>query len=143
VSDWTVGTLKKYVEALFAERDARYSQRFTDSETATRAALAAAEKAVAKAETASERRFEAVNEFRQTLSDQAATFITRTEAVAIMDRNTERIQELADRINKGEGHTAGNVETRSERRLDAGQVVAYVGLALLLVSVLIAAIALH
>jgi|ERR1051326_2162380 hypothetical protein len=40
-------------------------------------ALTSAEKAITKAETATEKRFEAVNEFRQTLSDQAATFATK------------------------------------------------------------------
>jgi hypothetical protein len=40
-------------------------------------ALTAADKALMKAEAATEKRFEGVNEFRATLSDQAATFVTR------------------------------------------------------------------
>jgi len=40
-------------------------------------ALASADKAVTKAEIATEKRFEAVNEFRAQLTDQAARFITR------------------------------------------------------------------
>jgi hypothetical protein len=131
------------INQLSEEREKRYEQRFADAETATSAALAAAEKAVTKAEIAADKRFESVNEFRQALTDQTGTFITRVEAIAIMDRNTERIQELADRLNKGEGHTAGTVESRTERRLDVGQMVQTAGLVLLAVSVLIAAIALH
>ena len=68
-SEWTVETLK-----------AHYDQRFIDQDRAVQAALNAAEKAVTKAETASEKRFDAVNEFRAQLADQAQTFIPRAEA---------------------------------------------------------------
>lgn len=61
-------SLKEYFEALIGG--------LRDNVTT---AMAAADKAVNKAEQASERRFEGVNEFRQTLSDQAATFVTRNE----------------------------------------------------------------
>jgi hypothetical protein len=106
-SDWTLTTLYMHLLAILEERDKRYGQRFTDLETALRAALAASEKAILKAEMATERRFEAVNEFRSTLSDQAGQFITRSEAEAATARNTERIQELTDRINRSEGRGAG------------------------------------
>jgi hypothetical protein len=49
---------------------------------AVQAALVSAEKAVGKAEVATEKRFESVNEFRAQLSDQAAHFSTRDELVA-------------------------------------------------------------
>jgi len=39
----------------------------------------AAERAINKAEAAAEKRFDNVNEFRRTLSDQTAQFVTRTE----------------------------------------------------------------
>lgn len=77
---WTFDTLKQYIDAKFTEADKRYEQRFMDSGTAVNAALQAAEKAVTKAEAASEKRFESVNEFRGTLTDQARTFIPRAEA---------------------------------------------------------------
>ncbi len=63
------------------ERDRQYGQRFDAQEKAVAAALAAAKEAVVKAETAAEKRFDSVNEFRNTLKDQAGTFITRGEAV--------------------------------------------------------------
>jgi hypothetical protein len=106
-AEWTVETLRLHLMAILAERDERYGQRFADLETALRAALAASEKAIGKAESATEKRFEAVNEFRGTLSDQASQFMTRTEATALTDRNTERIQELADRVNRSEGRGTG------------------------------------
>ena len=72
------------VMKIMDERDLRYQQRFDAQTLAIKDALLAAEKAVTKAEVATERRFEGVNEFRQTLSDQAAKFITRTEFNAII-----------------------------------------------------------
>ena len=71
------------IEALLAERDRRYTERFDGQEQANKVALEAAEKAVLKAEDAAGRRFDSVNEFRQTLSDQAAQFVTRKEVEAL------------------------------------------------------------
>jgi hypothetical protein len=71
VADWTLGSLKEYIE-----------RRFNDQAKAIDAALAAAEKAVTKAEVATEKRFDSVNEFRKTLSDQASSFMQRGEFVA-------------------------------------------------------------
>ena len=112
--EWTVATLHALLTTVLEERERRYGQRFTDLETALRAALAASEKAIGKAEVATERRFESVNEFRQTLSDQARDFMTRTEAIALTERNTERIreqadrlQELTNRVNRSEGRGTG------------------------------------
>lgn len=96
-----VGALREVVFAIFEERDCRYRERFEAQEKAVSVALAAVEtrmierleaarrehaaalaandKAIAKQEIAAEKRFEAVNEFRAQLSDQAATFMPRAE----------------------------------------------------------------
>lgn len=79
----------------------------------TRVALAldATEKAIGKAEVATAKaidkeaeantdRFKAVNEFRGQLTDQARSFMPRTEAVQLSDQATLRIRELADAIPK-------------------------------------------
>ena len=71
--------LQEEIDRRFADLASQLDRRFMDSERAVQAALAAAEKAVIKAETAAERRFASVNEFRQTLTDQATTFIPRNE----------------------------------------------------------------
>jgi hypothetical protein len=70
-------------------------------------ALASVDKAVTKAETATERRFESVNEFRQTLTDQAATFATRDQFETQRSATTERIQELTARVDRTEGRSGG------------------------------------
>jgi hypothetical protein len=115
---WTLGTLRIYLDRIVGDQqrllDERYQTQtkaldaaFSAAEKAVQTALLAAEKAVAKAETAADKRFDAVNEFRQTLADQTNTFIPRSEAEAATSRNTERIQELTDRLNKREGQSAG------------------------------------
>lgn len=105
--EWTVDSLKEHLEAVIESLDTRYDQRFADQQKAVDAALQSAEKAVAKAETASERRFEAVNEFRATLADQAGHFITRSEALARADNNAEKIDALASRLDRIEGKSTG------------------------------------
>lgn len=98
-------SLREHLETLVAELDKRHQQRFAaqqvalkdallSQEKAVSAALAAAKEAVVKAEIASEKRFDAVNEFRQTLSDQTATFIPRAEAMIKFDGLDKAIDEL-------------------------------------------------
>ncbi len=79
VSGWTVDTLHNHISDLMRAADKRYEQRFDAQEKAVKDALASADRAVNKAETASEKRLDSVNEFRKTLSDQTGTFLTRAE----------------------------------------------------------------
>ena len=114
VSAWTTDTVLAHLRELINERDRRYEQRFEAQRTAVDAALAAQEKAVAKAETAAEKRFESVNEFRGQLADQAARLLPRAESdVAFagvrekIDGLAVRIDALATRIERGEGQRSG------------------------------------
>lgn len=103
-------------DRLLLEMDRRYEERFTAQEgatalalarvdkefhehlqqvrTETHAALDAADKAIQKAETATEKRFEGVNEFRAQLADQARTFISRTESLSRHERTGEQLEAL-------------------------------------------------
>jgi tetrahydromethanopterin S-methyltransferase subunit G len=92
------GLSLEVLHTIIEERDARYGQRFSDMERALQAALASSEKAILKAETSTEKRFESVNEFRSTLSDQANQFMTRNEAQALFQRVTDRIEDMNARI---------------------------------------------
>ncbi len=126
---WTLDTLRVYAEAAIehaasvsaialAAAEKLSNQRFQDQAVAVAAALAAQEKAVmaaltaadravTKAELAAERRFEGVNEFRGQLSDQAATFISRAEALLQIQTNADKIDALATRIDRTEGRSTG------------------------------------
>lgn len=77
-------------------------------------AMAAADRAVVKAETAAERRFEAVNEFRQALADQTSSFVTRAEHLAEFRSVNEKltalsraIGDLGTRVTSQEGRGVG------------------------------------
>jgi hypothetical protein len=93
---WTPGTLKSHLTAIYDERDLRYQQRFDAQTKAVEAALLAAKEAVIKAELAMEKRFDGVNEFRETLSDQAAQFVTLAQ-----------FTELKERVDRSEGRSSG------------------------------------
>ena len=99
---WTVDTALAHVlaliakthehfTALIAELDARNEQRFIGQKESVKIAMEAADRAVTKAETAAEKRFEGVNEFRAQLADQQRTLMPRQEAEI-------RFAALADKI---------------------------------------------
>lgn len=78
-------------DAILKERDERLQQKFESLATA-----------INKAEIATEKRFESVNEFRNTLSDQQKTFVTSGEYKSahqnLTDLITTNIKTLSDII---------------------------------------------
>lgn len=95
------------LRAIIDERDLRYTQRFNDQALAVQAALAAAEKAVLKAEGASDKRFESVNEFRGQLKDQAATFMPRTEAGVRFSTIEKQLGDMQAAMTRESGRAEG------------------------------------
>lgn len=108
ISGWTTDTLKEYVE-----------QRFI-----------AAEKAIQIANEASEKRFDAVNEFRGQLGDQVRTFLPRAEYDARHETLENRVSELTNRINRSEGQDRGS-------EITMGKIYAAIGAAVGLISLII------
>jgi len=108
--------LQEEIDRRFTDLASQLNRRFDDSERAVQAALAAAKEAVIKAETASEKRFEGVNEFRAQLSDQASTFLTRNEYLSAHKSLTDKVDAaigvLTDRIS--------TLDSRLTSRLDLG-----------------------
>ena len=84
-------TQTKAVDAAFVAQQTAMRTALESAERAVALALLSAEKAVTKAEAAAERRFESVNEFRSQLTDQAATFMPRTESTARHEALSERL----------------------------------------------------
>lgn len=120
VSGWTVDTLKEHIDTKFADRQKLLDERYeTQSE------------AIRKAESATEKRFEGVNEFRHTLSDQAARFMSRDEAIARLDRHDADITAINKRLDLTQGSSSG---------LDKawGYVIGAVGLAGGIIAIVIA-----
>jgi hypothetical protein len=98
---------RQWTRDMFEQRDLRYQQRFDAQTSAIDAALLAAKEAVTKAEISTERRFDSVNEFRETLSDQAGEFVTRAEFDAVRSAAEERLRDITTRMDKAEGKSTG------------------------------------
>jgi len=83
---WTIVTLKEYVDRRFDDQKSATDVALAAADKMNVAALTAAEKAVTKAEVATEKRFDSVNEFRRTLTDQANLFLQRETFESFKDR---------------------------------------------------------
>lgn len=100
-------TLRDHLTMLLVATQDKNEVRFVAMEKATVAALAAAQRAVEKAEIAVEKRLEGMNEFRGTLSDQASMLMPRAEAENRLTTLSERVAALSSRIDRGEGKGSG------------------------------------
>lgn len=92
-------SLREYVDTRFEAQREAVAAALAAQEKAVAAALAAADRAVSKAELAAERRFESVNEFRATLTDQARTFMPRAEAEQAIQTLHEKLETITNRVN--------------------------------------------
>ncbi len=89
-----MGERRDFFITLIEERTKHNNLRFEAAEKAVMQALTASKDAVAKAEMASEKRFDSVNEFRNTLKDQQSTLMTRIEAEARFKSIEEKIDAM-------------------------------------------------
>ncbi len=82
------------IHALLGERDRRYEERFNAQERANTIALSAANERLAR-----------MNEFRDQLTDQAGTFVTREELNARLEAINGTLTRLDshDAANRGRG----------------------------------------
>ena len=106
MSGWTIETLKEFVDDRFRLIEERITREGGQQKQEVAAALAAqkentsaafasSEKAIIKAEVASEKRFESVNEFRATLADQQRSLMPRAEAelrMGTMERDLAQLK---------------------------------------------------
>jgi hypothetical protein len=146
-------TQTRMFDGAFDAQHAAVRTALEGAEKAVQSALISAEKAVGKAELAADKRFESVNEFRQQLSDQTATFPSRDEVYtkidslrAQTDANARRISELelrlTSRLDTEQGSRVGGLDSRIESRAEAanqrasyGQIMQFVGLVLLALAI--------
>lgn len=106
---WTVATLKTHLDTRIDDLDRRLTGMIASESEKARMNLRASEDAINKAEKATELRFQSVNEFRATLSDQANMLIPRTEVLAYFQRLAEQmasLQSRLDRLEGSSGHTS-------------------------------------
>lgn len=95
------------LERMLDEREERVKERFVAMERTVTVALASSDKALTKAEDATEKRFDGVNHVRTALADQAATLLPRLEYAVQYAAVTDRIVNLERRIGTTEDRGAG------------------------------------
>ena len=88
-----------------------FESRLTDLKTYVETKFDSTKEAVTKAENATEKRFESVNEFRETLNTQQKTFVTRVESDVQTEGLKARLKLLEDAaaLKTGEGKGAQNL----------------------------------
>ena len=82
------------LHTLIDANDKNYNQRFENVIQGTAQALAASDREVNKAEIASEKRFDAVNEFRATLADQQRNLMPRNEVEILIKGLNDKVDAL-------------------------------------------------
>lgn len=105
-------------------------------------ALTASDKAVNKAELATEKRFEGVNEFRAQLADQAQRLMPRIEAETRTGQNTEKIADLAARLAELDKRLAEISSRTGGHAESTANVVKIVGVALAVITTMIGVVGL-
>jgi len=93
------------------ERDRFYLEKFKAQDEKTTLAMNFSEKAISKAENAVEKRFESVNEFRKSLSDQTTTFLSKSEAEPRFASLSEKVDNIRTYQSEGGGRRLGITST--------------------------------
>jgi hypothetical protein len=108
---WTLEAAMQHLTKIIAESDRRYEERFVALEAKIDATSASADRALGKAEFAYEKRFDAMNEFREAMGDQQRTFIPRAEfdiTHAMIQKQVDDLSRCAiSRTSEGSGMKAG------------------------------------
>lgn len=137
---------KTALEASIASLEKAFGQQIAHTKELTAQALASADKAVLKAEVAAEKRFESVNEFRSTLSDQQRELATKTECDLRFAAMDARISDVMQEYREMKGHGLGGREAITDRRSESSDsrgLIFSIIMAVIAVAALLAAIVPH
>lgn len=105
--DPTHVTLREYFEARLSANDTAISAALAAQKELAQGALLSAERAILKAEAATEKRFEGVNEFRSALADQQRTLLPRAEAEVRLKALDDMLAIISRRLSVLEGRSSG------------------------------------
>jgi hypothetical protein len=131
-------TQTKAVDAAFSAQQLAMTTALAAAERAVQTALVSAEKAVIKAEAAADKRFEAVNEFRQTLSDQTATFATREALDSQATSLNARLRELTALVAANSGRIDAMIGQKTGGKDAWMYLVGFIGMAVGLAGIIFA-----
>lgn len=116
MTSWNVETLKEYVDI-----------RFDSQAKLIAAQVEAQDKAIIKAEVATDKRLDGLNELRRIVNDTQALLMPREEAYARLQALADKIEVLTSRINMSEGNKSGMKDSW-------GYLVGVVGIAAAIIS---------
>ena len=142
ISEWSIDTLYIHLSRIVEDLDKRLQIALKSVEQTAAAAQASSERATNKAETAMEKRFEGVNEFRQTLGDQASKFITRAEVEARMMSSDKETAGVVSRLDRIEATAMGKTETVKSGQTSANLILIIVGTVIAFCAAAVGAVAL-
>jgi septal ring factor EnvC (AmiA/AmiB activator) len=119
----TVDTALALVYQRFSDLDRLLNERHGNSQRALDAALDTAQREIARTNSEVKTRFDSVNEFREQLREQAATFMTRLESEAahrelrsLLDALDKRITDVKESVIENRGQDKGAGEQAAQRR---------------------------
>ena len=128
IGGWTIDTLKEHLEALMVSQHSGMSNSLKDFERRMDERFSSQLAAIVKAETATEKRLEGMNEFRAQLDDVIATLLPKTEYEVrhkgLVDRTDALRDDLASIKNElvprveHEVRYRGFTETTNSLRID-------------------------
>lgn len=104
---------KTYLEAAIHGLKEAFGQQIAHQKELTAQALASADKAVQKAEDAAQRRFESVNEFRATLSDQQSQLATKSEVNLRFKALEDRVSTVVEDSRELKGRHVEKTDSRA------------------------------
>jgi hypothetical protein len=136
-------SLRDHLTTLIQAAEQRSDQRFDAMKEMVDTAFQTAQTAINKAEEATEKRFEGVNEFRAALSDQALQFVQKQTLTALtqkleaqIERNREDLDQLSKRIDLSEGQAAGSRLTWGNMAALVATAAAFIGIIVVLANYL-------
>jgi hypothetical protein len=105
---WTTDTLRIYLDKQIETLRLNIARRFDDAEKALSVSLVSSKDAVAKAEIATEKRFDTLNGYRAIMADQAARLMPRAEIEQRTAGLNDRLDRITHRMDLQEGKETGS-----------------------------------
>jgi uncharacterized protein (DUF1800 family) len=143
-------TLREHLKALRAadkalarERDRRYAEVNVEKEKALKIKETADLAALQLAREIQTYKDQQHNGLLQQIDRERARYPTKDDLSAAVDKMQAQIAPLTEYVAAQQGRTGGAAETRTERRLDTGQVLQLLILVVAVTAIIISVISLH
>jgi len=128
---------------LAAERDRRYQEVAQEREKALQIKQVADEKALDLAREIQGFKDEKANNLRSQIEGERGNYATKDDLANAVREMTATIRPLGEYVSAQQGRTGGAADTRTERRLDTGQVMQLLVLVAAVAAIIISVISLH